>query len=254
MTKQLMIYDNIQPLNSEAHRTYAVKVDSYDFAAEMTSVPILATEIAFASAEYPVIFSAPNQDGEHMPLAMMGVKQGENLMLDADGKIDASYIPAFIRRYPFVFAATNDNKDLTLCIDDESKTVIKDGSAGKRLFDDNGEQTDYLKEVLGFLQDYQYRAEMTRNFCKKLAELELLEPMQANIEFKGNADANMSIKGFYTIKREKLKALTDEQALDLFKKDGLELIYAHLQSMSNLNKLIERKNLRLNQEKMAANG
>lgn len=254
MTKQLMIYDNIQPVNSEAHRNLAVKVESYDFVAELTSAPLLATEITFAAAEYPVIFSAPNKDGEYTPLAVMGVKQGENLMLTDEGQIDANYIPAFIRRYPFVFAGDAENKNLTLCVDEDSKALVKDGSAGNRLFDDNGEQTEYLKEVLKFLQDYQYRAELTRTFCKTLGELDLLEPMQANIEFKNNADANMSIKGFYTVKREKLKALSDEQLLDLFKKDGLELIYAHLQSLGNLNKLIERKTERLNQQKMAANG
>ena len=253
MTKQLLIYENIQPVTSDKHRTLAVKVDSYDFTAEMTSIPVLATEIPFASADYPVIFSAPNKDGEHTPLAITGVQQGENLMLDAQGNFEANYIPAFVRRYPFVFASIPDSKDMTLCLDESSKTLITDGSDGRRLFDDNGEQTDHLKEVMNFLQDYQYRAEMTRVFCKKLAELDLLEPMQANIEFKNNADANMSIKGFYTVKREKLKELSDEQALDLFKKDGLELIYAHLQSLGNLNNLIERKTAKLNQRSTAEN-
>ncbi|BFM21383.1 SapC family protein [Gilvimarinus japonicus] len=245
MTKQLMIYNNIQPLTSDKHRTLSVSIDSYDFISEMTSAPLLATEIPFAAAEYAVIFSAPNEQGEHTPLAVMGVKQGENLMLTDDGRINARYIPAFIRRYPFVFAGGKDSENLTLCIDEDSKALVADGSKGQRLFDDNGEQTDHLKEVLKFLQDYQYRAEMTRTFCKTLKELDLLEPMQANIEFNGNADNNMSIKGFYTVKREKLKALSDEQLLDLFKKDGMELIYAHLQSLSNLNRLVEFKNAKL---------
>ncbi|WP_020209055.1 SapC family protein [Gilvimarinus chinensis] len=245
MTKQLMIYENIQPVTSDKHRTVAVKVTSHDFASELTSVPLLATEIPFASAEYPVIFSAPNAEGEHTPLAIVGVQQGENLMLNAEDAFDARYIPAFIRRYPFVFAGDKDNQNLTLCIDEDSKALVRDGSEGERLFDDNGEQTEFLKEILKFLQDYQYRAEMTKAFCRKLKELDLLEPMQANIEFRNKADSNMSIKGFYTVKREKLKALTDEQVADLFKRDGLELIYAHLNSLSNLNDLVERKNAKL---------
>lgn len=245
MTKQLMIYDNIQPVTSDKHRNYAVNVQSHDFASELTSVPLLATEIPFASAEYPVIFSAPNEEGEHTPLAVVGVSQGENLMLNEKNQFDARYIPAFIRRYPFVFAGTKESETLTLCVDEDSKALVPDGSSGNRLFDDNGEQTEFLKEMLKFLQDYQQRAEMTKVFCRKLKELDLLEPMQANIEFRNNADSNMSIKGFYTVKREKLKALTDEQALDLFKRDGLELIYAHLNSLSNLNELVERKNAKL---------
>tara|TARA_R110000850_G_scaffold73647_30_gene161683 strand:+ start:1796 stop:2524 length:729 start_codon:yes stop_codon:yes gene_type:complete len=240
-----MIYNDIQALSSEKHRNMSVKIDSYDFIADMTSSPLLATEIPFAAAEYAVIFSAPNAEGEHTPLAVMGVKQGENLMLNDDGTINARYIPAFVRRYPFVFAGGNDAESLTLCIDEQSKALVADGSRGERLFDDNGEQTDHLKDVIKFLQDYQYRAEMTKAFCKKLKELDLLEPMQANIEFNGNAENNMSIKGFYTVKREKLKELGEEQVMDLFKKDGLELIYAHLQSLSNLNRLVELKNAKL---------
>ncbi|WP_041523772.1 SapC family protein [Gilvimarinus agarilyticus] len=245
MTKQLMIYNDIQALSSEKHRNMSVKIDSYDFIDEMTSSPLLATEIPFAAAEYAVIFSAPNAEGEHTPLAVMGVKQGENLMLSDDGSINARYVPAFVRRYPFVFAGGNESENLTLCIDEKSKALHADGSRGERLFDDNGEQTEHLKDVIKFLQDYQYRAEMTKAFCKKLKELDLLEPMQANIEFNGKAENNMSIKGFYTVKREKLKELGDEQVLDLFKKDGLELIYAHLQSLSNLNRLVELKNAKL---------
>lgn len=247
MTKQLMIYEDIQPVTSELHRNMAVKVTDHSFASELTSVPLLATEIPLAAAEYPVIFSAPNEQGEHTPLAVVGVERGENLMLNSKNLFDARYIPAFIRRYPFVFAGTSGGEKLTLCFDAASKALIPDGSEGNRLFDDNGEQTDFLKDVLKFLQDYQYRAEMTKAFCKQLKELDLLEPMQANIEFRNNQNQNMSIKGFYTVKREKLKALSDEQALDLFKRDGLELIYAHLQSLDNLNGLVERK-----REKLAA--
>jgi hypothetical protein len=132
-----------------------------------------------------------------------------------------------------------------LCIDADSKTVLKDGSKGRRLFEENGEQSAHLKEVVEFLKDYQYRAEMTKVFCKRLHELNLLEPMQANITFKGREEANMNLMGFYVVKREKLKALGDAEALDLFKKDGLELIYSHMQSLANLNHLISKKSAKL---------
>ena len=90
-----------------------------------------------------------------------------------------------------------------------------------------------------FLKDYQYRAEMTRAFTKRLHDLGLLEPMTANITFKSKEESNLNLSGFFVVKREKLKALSDADALDLFKKDGLELIYAHLQSLSNFNRLID---------------
>lgn len=241
MAKQLMIYDNIQPLSSEIHRNWAVQVDNYSFVSHMISAPVLATEIPFAAGEFPIVFSATATEGEYIPLAIMGLKDGENLFLNEKKQFTTRYIPAFIRRYPFVLGGDKSADTLALCIDEASSTINKDGTVGRRLFEENGEQTAHLKEVVEFLKDYQYRAEMTKLFCKRLHELNLLEPMQASITFKGREDANMNLTGFYVVKREKLKSLSDADALDLFKKDGLELIYSHIQSLANLNELISKK-------------
>ncbi|QEY14625.1 multidrug transporter [Cellvibrio sp. KY-GH-1] len=249
MAKQLMIYDNIQPLSSEVHRNWAVQVDNYSFVSHLISAPVLATEIPFASAEFPIVFSATANEGEYIPLAIMGLKEGENLMLNDQNQFITRYIPAFIRRYPFVLGGDKSADTLALCIDEASTTIIKDGSKGRRLFEENGDQSSHLKEVVEFLKDYQYRAEMTKVFTRRLHELNLLEPMQANITFKGREDSNMNLMGFYVVKREKLKALSDADALDLFKKDGLELIYSHIQSLSNLNDLINKKSERLEASK-----
>lgn len=245
MAKQLMIYDNIQPLSSEVHRNWSVLVENYSFVSHMISVPLLATEIPFAAAEYPIVFSATATEGEYIPLAIMGLKEGENLLLNEKNQFDTRYIPAFIRRYPFVLGGDKAADTMALCIDADSPAVIQDGSKGRKLFEENGDQSEHLKEVVEFLKDYQYRAEMTKLFCKRLHELDLLEPMQANITFKGREDANLNLTGFYVVKREKLKALSDADALDLFKKDGLELIYSHIQSLANLNHLITKKSARL---------
>lgn len=249
MAKQLMIYEKIQPLSSEAHRTYSVQVDDYKFAGELISVPVLANEIPFAANDFPIVFSSTGAEGEYIPLAMMGLQSGENLLVSAEGKFNTRYIPGFFRRYPFVLSTGKDSDTMTLCIDDESSFIDKTGAKGNRLFDDAGAQTPYLKEVLTFLQDYHQRAEMTQVFCKRLHELDLLEPMQANITFKGHAEAGINLTGFFAVKREKLKAISDADALDFFKKDGLELIYSHLQSMTNLNKLIDAKSARLDAAK-----
>lgn len=245
MAKQLMIYDNIQPLSSDLHRNWAVQVDNYSFVSHLISSPLLATEIPFAASEFPVVFSPLSNDGDYIPLAIMGLKDGENLCLNEDNQFTTRYIPAFIRRYPFVLGGTKDTESVALCIDEDSSAIVRDGSKGRRLFEENGEQSVHLKEVVEFLMDYQYRADMTKVFCRRLHELDLLEPMQANITFKGREDSNMNLTGFYVVKREKLKALSDEHALELFKKDGLELIYSHIQSLSSLNHLIDKKSKKL---------
>jgi len=242
-----MIYDNIQPL-SEKHAKWSVGVENHEFISHLNSSPLLATEIAFAAAEFPVIFSATAIEGEFIPLAVMGLKDGQNLLLDEKNVLNTRYVPAFIRRYPFVLGGTKDTDMMALCIDEDSKFFSQDGSKGTRLFQDDGSHSDFLKDVVEFLKDYQYRAEMTRTFTKKLHELDLLEPMSANISFKSKEDANINLGGFFVVKREKLKAISDADALDLFKKDGLELIYAHIQSLSNFNRLIDVMSTKLAKE------
>lgn len=246
MAKQLMIYDNIQPLSSDTHRTWSVFIEDYSFVSHMISAPVLATEIPFAANEYPIVFSATQREGEYIPLALMGIKEGQNLMLNEQGKFSTSYIPAFIRRYPFVLGGDKANDSMALCIDADSKAIVKDGSKGRPLFNENGEQTDHLKEVVDFLKDYHYRAEMTKVFCTRLHELGLLEPMQANITVKGTEDTNFNLTGFFVVKREKLKTISDADALDLFKKDGLELIYAHIQSLSGFSDLVRKMSEKMN--------
>lgn len=238
MAKQLMIYDNIQPLTGK-HLKWSVNLENYDFVAHMNSSPVLANEIPFAANEYPIVFSATATPGEYIPLAILGLKEGENLFLNEKKLFVSRYVPAFIRRYPFVLGGNKDSEMMAICIDEDSKIFVQDGSKGERLFDDNGEQSVQLKEIVEFLKDYQQRAEITKIFCKRLHDLDLLEPMQANITFKNNEAANINLTGFYVVKREKLRTLNDADILDIFKKDGMEIIYAHLQSLSNLNRLIE---------------
>jgi hypothetical protein len=89
---------------------------------------------------------------------------------------------------------------------------------------------------LNFSSEYQGQFNRTQLFCKKLKELDLLEPMQAQITLPSGEKMNLG--GFQAVNREKLKALTNEQLGELAKTDELELIYLHLQSMRNFNAMI----------------
>lgn len=246
MAKQLMIYDNIQPLSSETHRQWAVAVEDYNFVSHMISVPVVATEIPMAAGEFPIVFSATKTEGEYIPLAVMGVKEGENLFLDDNGRFTTRYVPAFVRRYPFIFGGDKGSDSMALCVDVDSSYISHDGSKGARLFNDQGEQSEHLKGLINFLRDYHVRAEMTKAFCARLHELDLLEPMQATITLKGAEPTNLNLTGFHVVNREKLKALSDEQLLELFKRDGLELIYSHLQSLSRFNDITRLAGERFN--------
>ncbi len=240
MSKQLLIYNDIKPISSETHRNWSIEIPDHSFTSEINSIPLLANEISAVGREVPVIFAKTQNEGGFVPLAVIGLKKGQNLLLNEKNRLDLRFVPGFVRRYPFIFANDSKNDKFTLCIDDAYEGWDHEGAKGQRLFDENGEQTEALKQTVEFLKDYQYRAELTSVFCKKLADLELLDPMEANIKAKEGDKEGFNLTGFYVVNRDKLKALKDEDVLDLFKKDGLELIFSHIQSLQNLNALVNK--------------
>lgn len=236
MTKQLLFYEKAIPVSSERHRDWSVKSGrEYLFANKTNSVPLTALEFPHASAEYAIVFAG--NDDVIMPVVILGAEDEQNLYVDANGSWDAKYIPAFVRRYPFVFSATDDGANFTLCIDEDFSGCNQEG-LGERLFDAEGERTQYLGSVLNFLQEYQAHFKHTQAFCSKLKELDLLEPMQA--QFTLPSGKKTSLSGFMVISREKLRDLPGEKLAELSKSGELELMYVHLQSMRNLSAMVQR--------------
>ena len=217
MEKQLLIYGKAQPVSSQRHKDWTVKRDDdYSFASDVNSVPLMAVEFTSAAPEYPVVFAG--QDNNIMPVVILGVREQENLYLDENGKITAKYVPAFLRRYPFVFSSVDDGNNFTLCIDESYSGCHQDG-VGERLFDADGEQTQYLKNVLEFLKEYQSHFNRTQAFCRKLKELDLLEPVGAKLTRPEGEQYTLT--GFMAVNREKLKELEGEQLAELARTDAL---------------------------------
>lgn len=235
MTKQLLIYERAVPLSSEVHRNLSVDVGAdYSFAQGVNSTPVVAIEFPSAVAEYTIVFTANEKDA--LPILVLGVRDAENLYFK-DGQWKAKYIPAFIRRYPFVFASGDEGKNFTLCID-EGFSGLNREDKGQRLFDDQGQRTPYLDNALNFLKDYQGQYLRTQAFCRKLKELDLLEPMRAQV--KGPQGQEINLGGFAAVSRDKLKKLSGDQLAELARTDELELIYLHLASLRNFPGLVER--------------
>lgn len=236
MTKQLLYYTKVVPVSKEQHGDWSVKATGdYGFARDSNSVPLMAVEFLAAAPEYAIVFAGT--DDNIMPLAVLGAQSHENTFVDGDGRWDAKYIPAFVRRYPFVFTKNEDGSRFFLCIDEQYSGCNQNGS-GERLFDSDGERTQYLDGVLNFVQEYQVQFARTQAFCNKLKELDLLEPMQAR--FNLPSGKNLSLTGFMAVNRDKLKALPAETLAELAGTDELELIYTHLQSMKNFSAMVER--------------
>jgi hypothetical protein len=237
--KKLLIYEDVTPLTRKAHGKLSLrKGNTYEFARETNAVPVVLAEFSFACADYAIVFTDA-QEGV-IPVVVLGVRDRENAYVAKDGSWAAAYIPAFVRRYPFVFATDDKAETFTLMIDQSYSGFNKDGK-GERLFDSDGEQTAFLTNTLAFLREYQAHFGRTRAFGKKLDELGLLEPVEARVPLPKDPDRRLT--GFRIVNRDKLKALTGETLAQLIKTDELELMFLHLFSLRNLNRL---------QEKMAA--
>jgi hypothetical protein len=236
MAKQLLIYESAVPLSSAVHRELSFEaVPDYAFASGINAVPLTAIEILAAASEYAIVFAASGDDV--MPVAVLGVRAEQNLYLSTDSRWQAKYVPAFVRRYPFVFSSSPDQKTLTLCIDETHPGFNTEGR-GERLFDAEGKPTAYAGRVLEFLKEYQTQFERTRVFGRHLKDLGLLEPMEAVVSLPGGEQ--VPLRGFFGVSREKLRALDGAKLETLAKTDELELVYLHLASMRNFNDVKDR--------------
>jgi len=233
---QLLIYETAVPVSASRHAGCGVETGGgFAFSRKVNSVPLMAVEFPVAAAEYAIVF-AGNGDVV-MPSVILGMRGNENAYLDEADGWKARYIPAFVRRYPFVFSASEDEKTFTLCVDEAFEGFNKDGK-GQLMFDEAGKPTPYVDNVLRFLQEYQAQFQRTRAFCQKLKALDLLEPMQASMSLESGE--RLSLTGFMAVDRKKLKALPADKLAELLATDELELIYLHLQSMRNFNGMTER--------------
>jgi len=236
MSTQLLMYEKAVPVTNQRHRDWSIKKGAdCTFAQHVNAVPLTAVEFAAAAAEYTIVFTGTA--GAIMPAVILGMRDRQNLYLNEDGSWRAKYLPAFIRRYPFVFASSDEGKRFTLCLD-EAFSGCNHAGLGERFFDAQGTRTQYLEGVLNFLQQYQGQFQLTQAFCKKLHELDLLEPMRAQITLP--TGEKFALTGFMAVNRDRLKKLSGEKLAALAQTNELELIYIHLQSLRNVSVMADR--------------
>lgn len=236
MAKQLMLYENIVQITQNRHADWFVQVgESYAFSREVNSVPLVGSELAPASLEYPIVFTG-NSEGI-MPTAILGLNHHENLYLDRQDHWQANYVPGFIRRYPFIFSAVDGSQNFILCMDDAFPGFNREGR-GERLIDDAGKPTAYLQNTVSFLQAYQAEFKQTLAFGQKLRELQLLDPVQAEIKLASGQ--TVSLSGFLGVNRDKLKSLSGGVLSDLAQSNALEWAYLQVNSMRNFEQMAKR--------------
>lgn len=231
----LLFYDKPVALNKSAHKDFKIKAAGADFsfATETNSVILAGVEFTEAAKEYPIVFA---QAGDSMvPVALLGLRNAENLFVDAKGQWDAKYIPAFVRRYPFVLAETAEEGQRMVCID-EGFSGFGD-KEGEALFE-NDAPTPVLQQAIDFLEEYQRQYIRTERFIKRLKELDLLMALNAKVDM---ADGQtFALTGLMVVDEKKLLELDDAKALDFFKSGELAWVYCHLMSLGNMARMIDR--------------
>jgi len=238
ITGNVLFYISPEPLNREQHAKLALVHNDkpYSFAAKGSAVPLTVTEFAPAALSFPVIFAGEDR----VPLAVMGLNNGENLFVNEDGSIEPGvYIPAYIRRYPFVLANDETADRLIVCIDTGSSLLSTSGQTA--LFDEKGEPTEYTQNCIKFCDDFEAERRRTDSFVQLLKENDLFELKTAVFtptDAAGVAGEPQTVAEYYGVSEEKLNALPIEKLKELQTNGALAQIYAHLVSLVGWDKLI----------------
>lgn len=227
-----LFYKKPEPLDAAKHKTLALKKEfGLDFASKINAVPVTMIEMPQICHSYPIAFSP---DTNATPVAVLGLRDNENLFVDDKGQWEKNcYIPSYIRRYPFIFSENPKNDQLILCVDTDPSVVEEGGE--QRFFTDDGAATALSKNALEFCKSYHAAAHQTTELGQALIKADLLIERSAEIITLTGKKINFS--GFRIVDEEKLHKLDDATFLDFRKKGFLPFIYAHLFSGAQWQKL-----------------
>lgn len=235
------MFKNIIPLNKDRHAKTRIKeITDFGFVSQLHIAYVTLHEFARAAAIFPIVFLEDKTKDEFRPVVLMGLNPGENLFVSADGKWNASYVPAIIRRYPFALAPKPDSTEYLVCLDEDSQLMSE--TEGNALFDEKGEPTQIIENVKRYLTELQQMDIITNQFCKFLAEHNMFTPL--NIKVRDDAEMK-SIGGCYVINEQRMNTLSDELFLEIRAKQYLPAVYAHLVSLAQTERLVKFKDERV---------
>lgn len=248
----VLFYSRPEPLSVEAHgKLGANPIDKpYAFVAQTHVVPLTVTEFAPAALSFPVVFLGDAKQ----PVAVMGLRQDENLYVDAAGDFKAeAYIPAYARRYPFVFANDDQQGRMILCVDRAAPFIVEGGQVP--LFE-NGQPSPYLSQAMEFCNNFEGERQRTDSFVQLLTDLDLWHTREAIFtprDEQGNPGEPQKLADYFAVSEDKLKALSPEKLAELRDNGALGQIYAHLVSLLGWDRLIAMAFQRAAQMPTAAN-
>ncbi|MEP2235156.1 MAG: SapC family protein [Alteripontixanthobacter sp.] len=235
-----LFYKDLMPLNSKEHAGWKTKsLDRAEFLIGQHAIPLTADEFVQAQRDYPIIFSAGDNP---LPLVLMGLNEGVNTYVDDKGKInDPVYVPAYIRRYPYILAKlTKDTDDLSLCFD-PTANALGDFKEGEALFNDDKSASDTTKNILDFCEKFEQAGVRTKAFVDELKAADLLMDGEISIAQNDNPDQPFVYRGFQMVNQEKLPDVAPEKIAEWHKNGILSLIHAHLFSLDLMRTIFARQ-------------
>jgi len=239
------MFKNIVPLQKDQHANLKIKSNnSFEFAAKFHVASIMANEFYRAASTYPIVFIEDASKDAFVPVVLLGLNPQQNLFVNEEGKWEAAYIPAILRRYPFALAKTGEEDRYTVCIDEGSDFFSE--QEGERLFDEEGNPEKLLENVKQFLGSLHQMETLTKQFSEMLKEHNMLAPLNMKVR---QSNAVQNITGAYAVNEQRLNNLNDEVFLELRKKNMLPLIYSHLTSLTQIERLVQLKDKTMSKEK-----
>lgn len=234
-----LLYSGLEPLNRQAHGDKSFRrIDAVPGIGQTHAIPVTVDEFILCSRHYPVIFSSGDTP---VPLALMSLHEGTNTFFDADGRRteDHAYMPAYIRRYPFLLARlTEDSDQLSLCFDPTSGAVGEDGE-GEKLFDGDNPSTA-VTEILNFCEQFEQAGQRTAAFMQQLQDMKLLMEGEVAIQPEGS-EQPFIYRGFQMIDEQKFRDLRGDELRKMNQNGTLAIIFAHLFSLSLVRDIFARQ-------------
>lgn len=240
MTTVMLFYKNVVPISRETHKKLKFNATpDAGFAANTHWVPLAGEEFYLAALSYPILFmgtEAPDGKISYNAVALLGLSNDKNDYLDSEKKWRAdTYIPAFVRRYPFVLAGAPDQEELTVCFDSESGMFNE--VEGTELFNSDDSISPFLENRINFLNNFKTSMEQTEKFMETIEKMGLLK--KQSIDIRAQTGQAARLENFWMIDTEKFDKLSGDQLAKLHKRGFLGWIFAQLMSMNNLPNLMD---------------
>ena len=218
----------------------------------MNPIPVSYTEFPIASRDYPVIFISGDEGKSYAPMLVLGLAAQQNLFVLWDDTWDRRvYLPAYVRRFPFCMTRVMvDGKEAPERVACVEKIAIND--KGEKLFDDKGEALPEWQQREKLLFEFEADLGRTDEMCKLLAQHQLLEPF--TMQATPNNGEPLQLTGMYRVSEEKLAQLDGMVMKDLAAKGVLGRIHAHLISLDNFRRLLDRRAALANRAQQATSG